>query len=130
VSGSERRRTILLVDDQDSFLSLLAEAVTDAGHSVHLAENGRVALQRLVDEKIDVDVVVSDIAMPAMDGLDFYDRAVWRRPELVGRFVFITGDPTRPAAIDIGRRVNAPLLTKPFSVPELLDALGKVPLRK
>lgn len=64
---------LLLVDDESTILDTLAELLTDDDLDVIKARNGKEGLQLLRDEEI--DVVVSDIAMPEMDGLTMYSMA-------------------------------------------------------
>jgi two-component system NtrC family sensor kinase len=115
-----RPLSILLVDDQEAFLSLLSEALSDAGHHVRLALSGGLAFYRLVHEDCPVDAVVTDVRMPGLDGVELYRRTVERRPELARRFVFITGDTNDLEPLD------APVLAKPFTVDQLVETIQKL----
>ena len=62
--------TILVVDDEPAYRLVLRTVLKDAGHDVVLAENGEDALKKLKENKI--DLVISDIYMPLMDGIRFH----------------------------------------------------------
>lgn len=62
--------TILIVDDEPAYRLVLRTVLKDAGHDIVLAENGDDALKKLKENKI--DLVISDIYMPLMDGIRFH----------------------------------------------------------
>ena len=64
-------KTILVIDDSMFFLNQISSFVEEAGYSVLKAENGQEALQVLADNSDVVDLVLTDIEMPVMDGWDF-----------------------------------------------------------
>lgn len=65
---TERRYSVLLVDDEPDFLETVSYWLTSQGYAVTLAKNGAEALDRVVRQK--PDVVFLDIMMPRMDGLE------------------------------------------------------------
>lgn len=82
-------KRILLVDDdkmvRDTFLLLL----TQSGYSVDTAINGEDALKKLKDSAY--DLVISNINMPMLNGIDFYHHIVRTYPYLSDKFILITG---------------------------------------
>jgi CheY-like chemotaxis protein len=62
--------TILVVDDEPEYRLIMRSVLMSEGYDVLLAENGEEALERLKDAQ--VDIVVSDIYMPVMDGIKFH----------------------------------------------------------
>ncbi len=74
-SGCARRR-ILLVDDEQAELSLYEQALREEGYVVFCARNGKEALKRL--EVSPFDLVVLDVVMPVMDGIEALGRIVSR----------------------------------------------------
>jgi CheY-like chemotaxis protein len=62
---------ILLVDDERGFLTVMGEVLRENGHDVILAENGKQAREALEFEH--VDVIISDVFMPTLDGVRFHD---------------------------------------------------------
>jgi DNA-binding response OmpR family regulator len=61
---------ILLVDDEESFLSVLGDALRDFGYEVTLAEDGGVARDLVDSERF--DLIISDVFMPLVDGLELH----------------------------------------------------------
>ena len=82
-----RRGTILIVDDEESVRSLIKYGLTNDGYDVLEAVNGKEALEVLQDNKI--DVVISDIIMPVMDGVELVKRIRIEFP--MTRIIMMTG---------------------------------------
>ena len=82
--------SVLVVDDEAAVAETLAEILALDGHRVEIAGSGSAALEAL-DER-EFDLIVSDLRMPDVDGPTLYERVGERRPELLERFVFVTGD--------------------------------------
>ena len=81
-------KTILVVDDDELVLSLLEADLRQAGFAVLTAANGKDALTIVLKEP--VDIIVSDISMPEMDGLEFCER-IRQSPEHIDiPFIFLT----------------------------------------
>jgi two-component system alkaline phosphatase synthesis response regulator PhoP len=84
----DTRKTILIVDDDEIVLHLLEGPLEQAGFTVLKASNGRDGLATALRES--VDIIVSDISMPEMDGLEFCER-IRRSTECVDiPFIFLT----------------------------------------
>jgi CheY-like chemotaxis protein len=110
------------VDDDPLVLELLAGQLDAAGFSVVVAASGAEALGLLAaGERI--DVLVTDLAMPGMDGLALIREAQKCMPGLPA--VLLTGYAGEGVALAVGGAVNGPfaLLRKPVSGPELTDRL-------
>lgn len=71
---SENNTTILVVDDDPHMLALLSLHIQTAGYTVLAAENGRQALDIITENRNRLDAVVSDVAMPELDGYDLCAR--------------------------------------------------------
>ena len=80
-SGSTRRGTTLVIDDDADVRQLAVELLAAHGYHVEQAENGEGAL-RILDAEIAVDVAIVDYAMPRMSGTQFVSAARERRPDL------------------------------------------------
>lgn len=119
MAGSE---TVLLVEDQDQIRSLLARQLERAGFTVVEASNGHEALATWASEAESIDIVVSDIVMPIVDGPTMVEKARATRPDLP--VIFISGFPG--AADPSEREIPLPesqLVRKPFAAAELIAAI-------
>ena len=113
---------ILLVDDEDLLREVLAEQLEDAGYEVQMVANGADALALLAaDER--VDLLITDLSMPGMDGLAVIRAARDVRPGLPT--VLLTGYAGESAAIaaDAATTGSFSLLRKPIRLRELTDRL-------
>jgi EAL domain-containing protein (putative c-di-GMP-specific phosphodiesterase class I) len=113
------RQPILIVDDDPQIGKLLARTLTRVGFEVSVAEDARAALD-LVDHE-SFGVVVSDILMPTMTGIDFVREL--RRRNLDMPVVFVTGTPSLETAVDAIECGAVRYLTKPIDVPRFTDAV-------
>jgi two-component system response regulator PilR (NtrC family) len=112
----ERRSgRILVVDDERSMRELLQIVLRREGHQVRLAENGPAAVAEL--EREPVDVLISDIKMPGMTGVDVLREAKRIDPDIVG--IMITAYASTDTAVEALRLGAYDYLTKPFDVEEL-----------
>ena len=116
-----RGERVLIVDDEESIRMLIREVLGAAGYEVDTAASGEEALTRLEQDRY--DLVVADVRMPGIDGVELY-RLIGRRwPELQRRLIFITGDPESVRTVSrLGDR-DVPCLEKPFTVEQLRHAV-------
>ncbi len=109
---------ILAVEDEPEYLEMLQEVMNSLGHTIVIAPNGKEGLAVLESQTI--DVVVSDVKMPEMSGVEFH-RRVREHPEHRNTpFIFLTGvdDLTEVRA---ACKTDADLLLqKPFPIDKLL----------
>lgn len=118
--------TILLAEDDDSMRQFLTLALERAGHQVRACENGVVALAALqepLDEGQPVfDLLLADIVMPGMDGIELSQKASQLCPGL--KVMFITGF----AAVALGQQrpgtENAKIMSKPFHLNDLVKEVN------
>ena len=116
---------VLVVDDMSTSRGLMVRALETLGVSgVRSAPDGRAALRAALSDP--PDLVLSDLVMPAMSGLDLLERLRTDERTRDARFILVTGRP-REAALQIGRS-PAPdaVLLKPFTVPQLQDRIEAV----
>jgi response regulator RpfG family c-di-GMP phosphodiesterase len=112
--------TVLCVDDEANILSALKRSLRNAGYCVMTAGGGQQALRML--EEMPVDVLISDMRMPGMDGAQLLEQVNQRWPQVVR--ILLTGQSTMDdsvAAINRGRILR--FLRKPWDEPELLGAV-------
>lgn len=122
--------TVLLVDDEEGIRRVLGVAIADAGYTVVTAENGAQALDIL--ENNDIPLIVTDIRMPGMDGLELLQKIKRSWPD--SEVVMITGHGDVASAIKSLRLGAADFITKPFHDDaleiSLFRALEKINIRE
>jgi PAS domain S-box-containing protein len=112
---SERAR-VLVVDDELTVVSMLSRILTEE-HIVEVATSAETALELL--DRGDFDVVLCDLLMPNMSGVDLYEEVSRRYPGFQERIVFMTGGAFTPRAAQFLSRVNNPRIEKPFDMKSL-----------
>ena len=117
------RPCVLLVDDDAVVRDVLTLSLQDYGYTVLAMESGQAALIRL-ETRQRVDIIVSDLTMPEMDGLTLIRAAQERRPGLPA--VLLTGYAGDGAALAVGGAISGAfsLLRKPISGTQLVDRIG------
>ena len=112
---------ILIVEDMDLLREGLREVLVNEGFHVITARNGREALDQM-NNKVP-DLIISDITMPVMDGIDFYG-AVRARKEWIGIPFIILSARSEPADFTVGRHLGVDdYLVKPVSRDELVNTV-------
>jgi DNA-binding response OmpR family regulator len=112
---------VLLVEDSEDVQNMVAFRLKKAGHRVLTANNADEAIA-IVEERGAPDVVVLDVMMPGMDGLDLLPelRSRTGRDDLPAIFLSAR---IQPQDIEAGRALGATYLTKPFVATALLNAV-------
>ena len=120
-------KTVLIIDDSSSLRALVKLALGRAGYDVIQAGDGNEALAQL-DKAAKVHMIVSDVNMPGMDGITFV-RQVKRHPRHKFIPVIMLTTEDEGSKIAQAREAGAMAwLVKPFSPPQLLDAVSKLVL--
>jgi DNA-binding NtrC family response regulator len=109
------KHSILVVDDELLIRDLLYDFFTGQGWSISVAENGQKALEVLNDKPI--DLILSDIKMPEMDGLTLASRVRQTHPGLP--VVLMTGFPSVETAVSALRNRVEDYVIKPFNINQL-----------
>ncbi|HWJ73503.1 response regulator [Mesorhizobium sp. BR1-1-16] len=113
---------ILLAEDDNDMRRFLAKALQNAGYDVVSFDNGRSAYERIREEPF--TLLLTDIVMPEMDGIELARRATELDPDL--KVMFITGF----AAVALNPDSNAPrdakVLSKPFHLRELVTEVERL----
>jgi len=115
-------RKILVVDDEQNMRIALYEALSRNEYEVVVAENGRMALDIL--DKTHADLVITDIKMPEMDGIELLRLLKGRDPDLP--VVVITGYATVDTAVEAMKRGAFDYILKPFPVEVIEDTVARV----
>ncbi|MBR1219805.1 PAS domain-containing protein [Bradyrhizobium sp. U87765 SZCCT0131] len=110
--------TILLVEDEDGLRALNARGLRSRGYTVLEAANGMEALDVLVEHNDAIDLVVSDVVMPEMDGPTMLKEMRGRNPEL--RIIFVSGYAEDAFARSLPENQQFAFLPKPFTLSQLV----------
>jgi len=112
--------TILIIDDEEGIRVLLRTTLEAAGYEVVEASNGRQGLEQY--RRRPTDLIITDIAMPEMDGLDMILELT--RDFLDARVIAISGEGGEKNGLDVAKLLGArQTFQKPFRIPQLLDAV-------
>ena len=110
---------LLLVDDDSEVLELIGEFVVSFGYQVKLASNGVEALA-IVDDHGDLELLITDVMMPGLDGFTLARLAKIRQPLL--KIIYMSGYSAQLR--DVGETFG-PLLPKPFRAATLQRAMSE-----
>ncbi len=113
----------MLIVDDDKRVALSLALLLRGDHDVEASVEPRaVAARILAGERF--DVIVCDLSMPEMTGMDLYAAIAEKAPEQAERFVFVTGGALTPAAETFVHRVQNTVLEKPYNLKALNAALA------
>jgi len=112
---------VLVLDDEPNLLEVFGDVLRDSGHEVETTGDARRALSLLAESSF--DVVVSDVTMPHMSGVDFLQAVHERDPDLP--VVLVTGNPTLESVIQALERGAVQYLLKPVSMSALQGAVER-----
>jgi two-component system cell cycle sensor histidine kinase/response regulator CckA len=113
--------TILLVEDEDGLRSLNARGLRSRGYSVIEASNGVEAMEALEEKNGAVDLVVSDVVMPEMDGPTLLKEMRGKNPDL--KIIFVSGYAEDAFEKSLPENQQFAFLPKPFTLAQLVAAV-------
>lgn len=117
----ELKAKVLLVDDEEDFLTTLAERLEARGLKVSTANNGENALASI--EANAFDLVVLDLAMPGLDGLETLKRIKARQPE--AEIIMLSGQGSIRTSIEAMKLGACDFLQKPVDIGELMNKISE-----
>jgi two-component system cell cycle sensor histidine kinase/response regulator CckA len=121
MSEQQGKTTVLLVEDEDTVRNVVARLLTRLEYLVSSAADAEEAIA-MFDDGADFDLVVTDIVMPGLSGIEMAEVLKRRFPSL--RFLFISGYTSRE--LDTTPQAPPePFLSKPFTMQELAEGVGK-----
>jgi two-component system, cell cycle sensor histidine kinase and response regulator CckA len=115
--AESRKQTVLVVDDDAILRELLARVLVDEGYAVLTAEDGEQALAIATTLDGQLDLVVTDILLPVMDGLELAARLAYLKPP--PPVMFISG-------FTDDWDVPGPMLAKPFGPAAFIEQVGRM----
>lgn len=126
VNGSTPKYRVLVVENDYDVGQIINDVLEYDGHSVDVANSGRVALSKM--EWHGYDVILSDIRMPEMDGPSFYEALTDKMPQYIERLAFMTGDTLSPRVREFLDTSKRPYVEKPITpgdIRELVELLTR-----
>jgi DNA-binding NtrC family response regulator len=113
-------KTVLVVDDHETTRNTIARMLEAGGFTVRTAVNASDALDRLARESDEIDMVLSDVTMPGMSGIDLSYKIRETYPALP--VAIVSGDVSELERSIIGRE-DVPFIKKPFHAESLYSAV-------
>ena len=111
----------LIIDDNDAIRQMYQSFLENMGFTTDVAENGSVGFHKI--QNSDYDVIVSDMDMPVVNGMEFYQLVFSYRPYLLDRIVFSTGNGFNGEEKNFFGQISCPVLYKPFPLNELKNTI-------
>ena len=108
---------ILVIDDEKSIRNTLKDILGFEGYQVEIAENGILGIE--LAKNTDFDIILCDLMMPQMTGMELHAWLVTRAPQLARRVVFVSGGAFTPSASAYLESVDNLEFTKPCDPSEL-----------
>jgi two-component system cell cycle response regulator CpdR len=113
--------TILLADDDEATRDLVKRALETEGHSVEITQDGSEALERLTSAPAAFNVLVSDVHMPGIDGVELAGRAIAAAPGL--KLLLMSGFAEELDRAQALKSPNLSVITKPFTLDQIRAAV-------
>jgi CheY-like chemotaxis protein len=122
-----RPSRLFVIDDERSIRAAIRRFLARRGWEVEEAEDGRVALDVLLhSEPNRYDVVMCDLRMPHLSGAELHRELLEKRPALVQRLIFSSGDVASSEAADFLAASRRPVIEKPFELARLEELLMQI----
>jgi DNA-binding response OmpR family regulator len=115
------KKRILVVDDEESIVRIVAGALGMVGHHVEVAKDGHAAAEKLT--RGDFDLVLMDMKMPGFDGERIYEEVI-RRKAAPPRVIIMTGDTVNKHTRRFLDRTGLRCVEKPFKLEDIWDCVG------
>lgn len=121
--NSKNSSRILVVEDEANVLDIIQRSLVRKGYSVDGAENGLDGLKKLDSQHY--DLIICDIRMPGMGGIEFFHEIIKRDPSLTKRMVFTSGGTVSEESQKVLKLTGCTLLQKPFELAKLLQIVSE-----
>jgi two-component system, cell cycle sensor histidine kinase and response regulator CckA len=120
--ASVTKGCVMVIDDEEAIRNLSAELLSDAGYDVVTAENGKHAIEIYQNSGKKIDVIVTDMLMPVMDGLTAIKNLKEINPDL--KFVVVSGILTEDKLSQLIKHGVNKIIHKPFIADDYLKTIG------
>ena len=115
---------ILIIDDEENILTVLRKALQREGYKTDIVMDARKGLSILSNSEY--DLVLCDIEMPKMNGIEFYREIEERLPGMADRILFMTGEILSPSIQEFLQERHVSIIAKPFDLPTLYQGVHDV----
>ena len=119
--GSEQKTKVLILDDEPIVLKRLKPALEKSGYDVEAFSRSLEASNRIMEKEF--DIVITDLKMEGIDGMEFLTRVKDRSP--LTEVIVITGFATMETAKESFKKGVFDFLAKPFKLVEIKDVVAK-----
>jgi PAS domain S-box-containing protein len=119
---------ILVVDDEPVIRQFVSQVLGEQGHTVETVDNAASALKMVKSKRY--RLILLDIKMPGMSGVELYKQFQKIAPSLTKRVVFITGDVMGKRTMAFLDKTKTPYMMKPFDARELKKQMNRILARK
>ena len=123
---NELRANILLVDDEERFVEILAQRLQARGLNVDVATTGEKAIA--LTKVKDFDAVLLDLSMPGMDGIEVLKEMKKTNPVL--QIIILTGQGSIQASVEVMKEGAMDFIEKPVDINKLLEKITEAKLRR
>ena len=127
INSDDRSLNILIVDDEPLVVEFLARILTEFGHKVSIAENGNAVLE--MNDLDSYDLIMLDVRMPGIGSETLFDHIRGLPGGVSDRVLYVTGDSTNPDTRAFIDKTGSPVLTKPFTIEDLLSTVRRMAAR-
>jgi DNA-binding NtrC family response regulator len=129
--ASETPPRVLVIDDESTIRIALRRFFTRMGWEVEEAGDGGRALEMILHDRKQhktppYSLVVSDLRMPGLSGIELHERIERDAPEVLPRLVFSTGDLVSDEAADFARETSCEIIEKPFEFSKLRATIDRI----
>ena len=126
-SSVNQTKRVLLLEDDEMLKGIIKEFLESHFYDVIAVGNGADGVRAVLKDEF--DAIICDMMMPKLPGDMFYTAVERMRPHLCRRFIFITGHRGNQKITDFIEQVKGTMLTKPFHMDDLIDAVAVVQVR-
>jgi len=120
-----KKDRILVIDDEPIVRALIEKVLTQSGHSVDTIDDAIKAIDKL-DAGVIYDVILIDVRMPGMSGIELYSRILEKTPKMKNRIIFITGDVMGIDTKAFLTQNNLTYFAKPFNIEALKEKINAI----
>jgi len=122
--SSAKQHRILIVDDEEAIAAMLGESISLLGHEPKIFTSPIDALNTIAKE--DFDLILTDMHMPKMNGIQMYQKVIECKPYLSQKFIFLTGDVVGQETVSFLSNTGVKHLSKPFKLAKLEEVINQL----